>query len=36
LGGETEPMSVDQFNAFIAQQRDLNAEIVSKIHYKPQ
>jgi tripartite-type tricarboxylate transporter receptor subunit TctC len=36
LGGETEPMSFDQFNAFIAQQRDLNAEIVSKIHYKPQ
>lgn len=36
LGGEVEPMSVDQFNAFIAKERDLNAKIVKLIHYKPQ
>ena len=29
-------MSLDQFNAFIAKERVLNAEIVKLIGYKPQ
>ena len=29
-------MSVDQFNAFIKKERDLNAEIVKLIGYQPQ
>jgi tripartite-type tricarboxylate transporter receptor subunit TctC len=36
LGGEIETMSVDQFNAYIQKERDLNAEIVKLIGYKPQ
>ena len=36
LGGEQELMSVDQFNAFIAKERDLNAQIVKLINYQPQ
>ena len=36
LGGEIEIMSVDQFNAFIKQERDLNSEIVKLIGYQPQ
>ena len=36
LGGETETMSLDQFNAFIAQERVVNAEIVKLIGYRPQ
>jgi tripartite-type tricarboxylate transporter receptor subunit TctC len=36
LGGEVETMSLDQFNAFIAKERAVNAEIVKLIGYKPQ
>jgi tripartite-type tricarboxylate transporter receptor subunit TctC len=36
LGGELDLMSVDQFNAFIAKERDLTAEIVKRINYQPQ
>jgi tripartite-type tricarboxylate transporter receptor subunit TctC len=36
LGGEVETMSVDQFNAFIAKERAVNAEIVKMIGYQPQ
>ena len=36
LGGETEIMGLDQFNAFIAKERALNAEIVKLIGYQPQ
>lgn len=36
LGGEPEPMSVDEFNAFIKKEREVNAEIVKLIGYKPQ
>jgi tripartite-type tricarboxylate transporter receptor subunit TctC len=36
LGGEIEIMSVDQFNAFIAKERAINAEIVKLIGYQPQ
>jgi tripartite-type tricarboxylate transporter receptor subunit TctC len=36
LGGEVEIMSVDQFNAFIAKERAINAEIVKLIGYQPQ
>jgi tripartite-type tricarboxylate transporter receptor subunit TctC len=36
LGGEVDIMSVDQFNAFIKNERDLNAEIVKLIGYQPQ
>jgi tripartite-type tricarboxylate transporter receptor subunit TctC len=36
LGGETEIMGLDQFNAFIAKERTLNAEIVKLIGYQPQ
>jgi tripartite-type tricarboxylate transporter receptor subunit TctC len=35
-GGETEPMSVDQFNAFIAKEREVNAAIVKMIGFKPR
>jgi tripartite-type tricarboxylate transporter receptor subunit TctC len=35
IGGEIEIMGVDQFNAFIKSERDLNAEIVKLIGYKP-
>jgi tripartite-type tricarboxylate transporter receptor subunit TctC len=36
LGGEVETISVDQFNAFIAKERAVNAEIVTMIGYQPQ
>lgn len=36
IGGEIEVMGVDQFNAFIKSERDLNAEIVKLIGFKPQ
>jgi tripartite-type tricarboxylate transporter receptor subunit TctC len=36
LSGEIETMSLDQFNAFLAKERLLNAEIVKLIGYKPQ
>jgi tripartite-type tricarboxylate transporter receptor subunit TctC len=36
LGGDIDIMSVDQFNAFIKSERDLNAEIVKMINYRPQ
>jgi tripartite-type tricarboxylate transporter receptor subunit TctC len=36
LGGETELMSVDQFNAFIAKEREVNAAIVKMIGFKPR
>ena len=36
LGGEVELMSVDEFNEFIGKEREVNAEIVKLIGYKPQ
>lgn len=36
LGGEPEHMGVDQFNAFIKKERELNADIARLINYKPQ
>ena len=36
LGGEVQPMSVEQFNAFITRERETNAAIVKLIGYKPQ
>jgi tripartite-type tricarboxylate transporter receptor subunit TctC len=36
LGGEIETMSVDEFNAFIAKERNANAAIVKLIGFKPQ
>jgi tripartite-type tricarboxylate transporter receptor subunit TctC len=36
LGGEIEVLSVEQFNAFIARERAVNAEIVKLIGYQPQ
>lgn len=36
LGGEVETMSVDQFNAFIAKERAINAGIVKLIGYQPR
>ena len=36
LGGEVEIMSVDQFNAFIAKERAINADIVKLIGYQPR
>lgn len=36
LGGEVETMSVDQFNAFIAKERAVNAGIVKLIGYQPR
>jgi tripartite-type tricarboxylate transporter receptor subunit TctC len=36
LGGDTEPMSVDRFNAFIAKEREVNAGIVKMIGFKPR
>ena len=36
LGGEVETMSVDQFNAFIAKERAINADIVKLIGYQPR
>ena len=35
LGGEVETMSVDEFNAFIAKERAINADIVKLIGYQP-
>ena len=35
LGGEVETMSIDQFNAFIAKERAINADIVKLIGYQP-
>lgn len=36
LGGEIDIMGVDQFNAFIKSEREVNAQIVKLIGYKPQ
>ena len=36
IGGEVEDMSVDQFNAFLAKERAVNAAIVKMIGYQPQ
>jgi tripartite-type tricarboxylate transporter receptor subunit TctC len=36
LGGEVETMSVDEFNAFIAKERAINAGIVKLIEYQPR
>lgn len=36
MGGDVEDMSLDQFNAFIAKERDSNAVIVKMIGYQPQ
>jgi tripartite-type tricarboxylate transporter receptor subunit TctC len=36
LGGQTATMSVARFNAFIAKERDANAEIVKLIGYRPE
>ena len=36
LGGEVHTMSVNQFNGFIAKERDANAEIVKLIGYQPE
>jgi tripartite-type tricarboxylate transporter receptor subunit TctC len=35
LGGEVETMSIDEFNAFIAKERAINADIVKLIGYQP-
>ncbi len=36
MGGEVDDMSLDQFNAFIAKEREANAAIVKMIGYQPQ